>query len=83
MASESTRVTDEMFSTAAKCLDDKVTSEDFEQGRIFPSLMRIREVSLHIGIVVAKVAFERKLIAMHESADLLGFIKSKMYDPTY
>ena len=83
MASESTRVTDEMFSTAAKCLDEKVTREDFEQGRIFPSLTRVREVSLHIAIAVAKVAFTRKLTAMKEPADLPSFIKSKMYDPTY
>jgi len=83
LAAESTRVTDEMFSTAARCLDEKVSKEDFEQGRIFPSLTRIREVSLHIAIAVAKVVFTRNLTAMKEPADLPGFIKSKMYDPTY
>ena len=83
MASESTRVTDEMFATAAKCVDEKVSKEDFEQGRIFPSLSRIREVSLHIAIAVAKVVFTRKLTAMEEPSDLPGFIKSKMYDPVY
>jgi len=83
LAAESTRVTDEMFSMAARCLDEKVSKEDFEQGRIFPSLTRIREVSLHIAIAVAKVVFTRKLTAMKEPADLPGFIKSKMYDPTY
>jgi len=36
MASEATRVTDEMFSAAAKCLDEQVSREDFEKGRIFP-----------------------------------------------
>lgn len=83
LVSESTRVTDEMFSAAARCVDEKVSKEDFDQGRIFPSLSRIREVSLHIAIAVAKVVFARKLTAMAEPADLPGFIKSKMYDPVY
>lgn len=83
MASESTRVTDEMFAAAARCVDEKVSGEDFEQGRIFPSLSRIREVSLHIAISVARVVFTRKLTAMKEPADLPGFIKFRMYDPVY
>jgi len=83
LASESIRVTDEMFAAAARCVDEKVSNEDFEQGRIFPSLSRIREVSLHIAIAVAKVVFDGKLTAMKEPADLPGYIKSKMYNPVY
>jgi malate dehydrogenase (oxaloacetate-decarboxylating)(NADP+) len=83
LASESSRVTDEMFAAAAKCLDEQVSKEDFELGRIFPSLSRIREVSLAIALAVTKVVFARKLTVMAEPADLPGFIKSKMYDPVY
>jgi malate dehydrogenase (oxaloacetate-decarboxylating)(NADP+) len=83
LASKSTRVTDEMFSAAARCVADKVTREDLEQGRIFPPLSRIREVSLHIAIAIARLVFTRKLTAMKEPSDLPGFIKSKMYDPVY
>ncbi len=83
MASEATRVTDEMFSAAAKCLDEQVSREDFEKGRIFPSLTRIRDVSANIALTVAKVVFARKLTTMREPANLPGYIKSKMYDPVY
>jgi len=83
LASEASRVTDEMFAAAAKALDEQVSEEDFKLGRIYPSLSRIREVSIHIALAVAKVAFARELTAMPEPADLLGHIKSKMYDPTY
>jgi len=83
LASKSIRVTDEMFSAAARCVAEKVTREDLEQGRIFPPLSRIREVSLHIAIAVARLVFTRKLTAMKEPSDLPGFIKSKMYDPVY
>ncbi|TSA47695.1 MAG: NAD-dependent malic enzyme [Deltaproteobacteria bacterium] len=83
LASEASRVTDEMFAAAAKALDEQVSEEDFKLGRIYPSLSRIREVSVNIALAVAKIAFARGLTAMHEPADLHGHIKSKMYDPTY
>jgi malate dehydrogenase (oxaloacetate-decarboxylating)(NADP+) len=83
LATKSVRVTDEMFAAAAKCLDQQVSKEDFEQGRIYPSLTRIREVSVAIALAVAKVVFARKLTAMKEPSDLLGHIESKMYDPVY
>ena len=83
LSSEASRVTDEMFAVAAKALDGQVSEEDFLLGRIYPSLSRIREVSVNIALAVAKIAFARGLTAMHEPADLHGHIKSKMYDPTY
>jgi malate dehydrogenase (oxaloacetate-decarboxylating)(NADP+) len=83
LASEASRVTDEMFAAAAKALDEQVSEEDFKLGRIYPSLSRIREVSVNIALAVAKVAFARGLTALPKPADLPGLIKSKMYDPTY
>ncbi|MBE0558244.1 MAG: NAD-dependent malic enzyme, partial [Proteobacteria bacterium] len=83
LASEASRVTDEMFAAAAKALDVQVTAEDFLLGRIYPSLSRIREVSLNIALAVARVAYARGLAAKPEPADLIGHIKSQMYDPTY
>ena len=83
LASEASRVTDEMFTAAAKSLDEQVTVEDLKIGRIFPSLSRIREVSANIALAVAKIVFERGITAMPEPADLLGHIKSTMYDPAF
>jgi malate dehydrogenase (oxaloacetate-decarboxylating)(NADP+) len=83
IASEASRVTDEMFAAAAKALDEQVLEEDFMLGRIYPSLSRIREVSVNIALAVAKIVFARGLTAIPEPLDLLGLIKSKMYDPTY
>jgi malate dehydrogenase (oxaloacetate-decarboxylating)(NADP+) len=83
VASESKRVTDEMFAQAAKSLVEQVSPEDFAVGRIFPPLARIREVAVQIAAAVAKVAFERNLTDQKEPEDLAGFIRSKMYDPAY
>ena len=83
LASEASRVTDEMFAAAARALDEQVTEEDFRLGRIYPPLSRIREVSFRIALAVARIAFSRGLTAMEEPADLAGHIRSKMYDGLY
>ena len=83
IASEASRVTDEMFFVAAKKLADLVMEDDLAQGRIFPSLTRIREVSTVIATAVAEVTFRRNLTTMTRPADLSAHIKAQMYDPKY
>ncbi|PKN51365.1 MAG: NAD-dependent malic enzyme [Deltaproteobacteria bacterium HGW-Deltaproteobacteria-13] len=83
LASAASRVTDEMFTAAAKSLVEQVTGDDLKIGRIFPSLSRIREVSANIALAVAKVVFSQGLTEMPESADLPGLIKSTMYEPDF
>lgn len=83
IASQARRVTDEMFFVAAKTLASLVTEDDLAQGRIFPSLTRIREVSLAIGTAVAQVAFERGLTNMSRPTDLDAYVKAQMYEPDY
>jgi malate dehydrogenase (oxaloacetate-decarboxylating)(NADP+) len=83
LASEASRVTDEMFTAAAKSLNDQVTAEDLKIGRIYPALSRIREVSANIAVAVAGVVFERGLTKMPKPADLPGHIQSTMYEPDF
>jgi malate dehydrogenase (oxaloacetate-decarboxylating)(NADP+) len=83
LASEASRVTDEMFTAAAKSLTDQVSAEDLKLGRIYPSLLRIREVSANIALVVSEVVFSQKLTQMQKPADLAGHIKSNMYQPNF
>jgi malate dehydrogenase (oxaloacetate-decarboxylating)(NADP+) len=83
VATEATRVTDEMFFVAAKTLAGCVTEEDMALGRIYPDLNRIREVSRTIALAVADVAFSRGLTAMERPADLAAYIESQMYEPEY
>ena len=83
IAAEASRVTDEMFTAAAKSLVEQVTAEDLKKGCLFPSLTRIREVSANIALAVAKVVFKRNLTTMMEPTDLAGHIKSIMYEPDF
>ena len=77
------RVTDEMFSAAAKALADKVAPADLAQGRIYPPLEKIRDVSAAIAVAVAEVAYARDLATKPRPKDLVDDIKSQMYQPVY
>jgi malate dehydrogenase (oxaloacetate-decarboxylating)(NADP+) len=83
IACRASRVPDEMFFVAAKTLAEQVSPGDFEQGRIYPPLTRIREVSRIIAEAVAEVAYERGLAALPRPDDLGGAIESLMYVPEY
>ena len=83
IASETARVTDEMFFVAAKTLADLVTEDDLGEGRIYPSLTRIRDVSAAIATAVANLAFQRGLTTMSRPVNLAAHVKAQMYEPTY
>lgn len=76
-------VTDEMFMAAAHTLAYLVNKDDIEQGSLFPALPRIREVSAHIAVAVAEVAYKRGLATVPAPNDLMAFVQSQMYDPHY
>jgi malate dehydrogenase (oxaloacetate-decarboxylating)(NADP+) len=83
VACEAKHVTDQMFLTVAKSLAGHVLESDLEQGRIYPSLKRIQEVSVAIATAVAEVAYKDGLAHKKRPADLLAYIKSQMYKPIY
>jgi len=68
---------------AAHTLAEQVTEDDLRQGSLYPPLNSIRDVSANIAAAVAAVAYRRGLASEAEPADLLGFVKSKMYEPCY
>ena len=83
VASESSLVPDEMFLSAAWTLAGETSASDLEQGRLYPSLRRIREVSLAISTTVAEVAYERGLATVPRPDDLRSYVKTQMYEPRY
>lgn len=83
IASGARQVTDEMFFLAAQALASLVSEDDLEQGSVYPPLARIREVSATIAAAVAETAFRRDLATKPQPDDILGYIKSLMYEPGY
>ena len=83
IASGTRLVTDEMFMAAAHTLAHLVSEADIKQGSLYPALARIREVSLHIAAAVAEIAYKRGLATGQTPKDLIAYIQSQMYDPSY
>jgi malate dehydrogenase (oxaloacetate-decarboxylating)(NADP+) len=83
IASQASRVTNEMFFVAAKTLASLVTEKDLEVGRVYPELTRIREVSAAIGVAVAETAFRRGIARQIRPANMAAHVKSQMYQPDY
>jgi malate dehydrogenase (oxaloacetate-decarboxylating)(NADP+) len=77
------RVTDSMFIAAARTLASLIRSDELAEGRIYPSLNRIHEVSLAIAVAVAEEVFAKKLNSQPHPADLSGYIRSQMFKPEY
>lgn len=83
VASGAAHVTDEMFLAAARALADQVSEADLAEGRIYPPLIKIRDVSAAIAEAVAQVAYKRGLAREPRPKDLSVFIRSKIYEPRY
>ncbi len=76
-------VTDEMFMSAAKTLAAEVSESDLANGRIYPPLSKIREVSAKIATAVAAVAYQQELATVPEPEDLPAMVQAQMYEPDY
>jgi len=77
------RVTDSMFIAAARTLASLIRENELAEGRIYPALNRIHEVSLAIAIAVAEEVFAKDLNTQSRPADLPGFIAAQMFRPEY
>lgn len=82
-AVQSTHVTDEMFLAAARVVAKQVKAEDYDMECIYPSLSRIKEVSIKIAVAVAEVAYGQNLAQVPRPEDLREFIQSQIYTPEY
>jgi malate dehydrogenase (oxaloacetate-decarboxylating)(NADP+) len=83
VAARLTRVTDEMFATAARTLAGLLTKEQMASGLLFPPLTEIREVSVKIAMAVAEVGFDRGFSTLPEPKDMEALIREHVFEPKY
>lgn len=83
LISEATEVTDAMFLAAARTLASLVHPEDLAIGRIYPSLVRARDVAVKIACAVAEVAYQNGLAQAPRPANLENHIRARMFEPIY
>lgn len=73
-----------VFLRAAEELASLVSQEDLDNGRLYPPLDHIREVSLHIAVQLAAHAYKTDAASVFpQPSDLKEFISSQLYEPTY
>lgn len=77
-------VTDQMLYVAAEALANHMTEEELAQGKVFPPLSKIRDVSRHVAVAVIEQAIrEGQAEKLTDVIDLDEYVFNKMYDPVY
>ena len=83
LACAAERVDDSMFLAAARTLAAEVTTEDLARGSVYPSLTRIRSVSLKIAKAVAERAYALGYAKLARPDDLEQHVAERMFTPNY
>lgn len=77
-------VPDEIFLLTAEQIAQEVSEQHLSQGRLYPPLSTIRDVSLRIAVKVLDYAYKHNLASYYpEPKDKEAFIKSLIYTPDY
>lgn len=77
------RIPNETFLIAAHALSELVTDQERSEGRLYPTLTRIREVSFHIALAVTRFLFRKRLARVKEPADPESWLRTFIYEPRY
>jgi malate dehydrogenase (oxaloacetate-decarboxylating)(NADP+) len=83
LATQSTRVTEEMFIVAAKAVAEQVTQDELDSGLIYPPQSQILNASLRTATKIAEYIFEQGLARVKKPKDIEAHIRSMAYKPTY
>ena len=83
IVSGASKITDEMFFTAAKTLAHMVTDEELAAGTLYPDLTKIRQISLGIAASVCRLAWDSGLARFDEPEDIREHVRAAMWHPEY
>lgn len=83
LATQSTRVTEEMFIVAAKAVAEQVTQEELDTGLIYPPQSQILDASLHTAAKIAEYIFDNNLARVKRPKDIDAHIRKTAYRPVY
>ncbi|XP_039174673.1 NAD-dependent malic enzyme, mitochondrial [Crotalus tigris] len=77
-------ISDNVFLEAAKTLSQQLSEEELQEGRLYPALSNIREVSINIAIKVMEYLYANRM-AFHypEPADKIQYIRSRIWTSEY
>ncbi|XP_019393228.1 PREDICTED: NADP-dependent malic enzyme isoform X1 [Crocodylus porosus] len=77
-------ITDEVFLTTAEVIAQQVSEKHLEEGRLYPPLMTIQDVSLKIAVKIAEQAYSNNTASFYpEPKDKEALIRSQVYSTDY
>ncbi|XP_048881145.1 NADP-dependent malic enzyme isoform X1 [Brienomyrus brachyistius] len=77
-------IPDAVFLTTAEAIAEQVTEKDLSEGRLYPPLTQIREVSCKLAVKVVQYAYEHQMAALSpEPEDKEALVRSLMYSTDY
>uniref|UniRef100_A0A3Q2FXA1 Malic enzyme n=1 Tax=Cyprinodon variegatus TaxID=28743 RepID=A0A3Q2FXA1_CYPVA len=77
-------IPEEIFLTTAEAIAGMVTEENLAEGRLYPPLSTIREVSFKIAVQVVNYAYKHNIASVYpEPKDKEAFVLSQSYSPDY
>jgi len=83
LATEASRVTDEMFLKAAESLAARTSDAELSVGLIYPPIDRIHQSAVEVAIDVATLIFDRGLARVERPRDIHTWIRAQVYEPGY
>jgi len=83
LASEARQVTDSMINAAAGALAQSVTEEELATGSLYPSVTRLREVTRHVALEVARRAVSDGVASFKSDQELQTLLDDMMWEPAY
>lgn len=77
-------ITEEIFLTAAEALAHLVTENDLAEGRLYPPLSSIRDVSIKLAAKIMEYAYENNMATLRpEPSDKEAYLRSLTYSTNY
>ncbi|XP_051469333.1 NADP-dependent malic enzyme [Apus apus] len=75
---------EDVFLTTAEVIAQQVSEENLQEGRLYPPLVTIQQVSLKIAVRIAEEAYRNNTASTYpQPKDLEAFIRSQMYSTDY
>ncbi|XP_075779935.1 NADP-dependent malic enzyme [Pelodiscus sinensis] len=77
-------ISEDIFLTTAEVIAQQVSKKHLEEGRLYPPLVTIQDVSLKIAVKIAEQAYSNKTASFYpEPEDKEAFIRSQVYSTDY
>jgi malic enzyme len=83
LAVRATKVTDSMFTAAARDLAEQVAEEDLAAGKLYPPLPEMRKITQSIARAVAQTAIDEGLAQTDPSIPIADLVNELVWEPVY